>query len=115
MRTIKRWLLVKLIHHCYEGITPEDFIDLSGLDEKAAFNYCLSAEEVWLNETFQTEIKRLRYVQERYIANKAQTAEDMIFGRAVLYTIKEIVDRFESLALKAQTERDNQKNESVST
>lgn len=101
MHSLKRWLLFKLIRHYYHGITEVDFIDLSKFDEVQLHNYCTGAKEIWGNETFQTELMRLRFKQEKYLAQKAQSEEDLIFGRAALYTIQEINKRFESLAIKA--------------
>ena len=113
MHTIKNWLLLKLIKHCYLGITPKDFPDISQLNSNAITNYCLSAEEIWNNEVFQVEMMRLRYKQEQYLALSAQSPQDLVFGRAVLFTIKEILDRFQSLAVKVKAQRlEDQREES---
>lgn len=111
MHTLKNWLLTKLIQHYYIGITPKDFPDISQLSDAAITNYCLSAEEIWTNEVFQVELMRLRFKQEQYLAKSAQSPQDLVFGRAALYTIKEILDRFQSLSRKAEASRLETKRE----
>ena len=113
MKRVKRWVLFKLIRHYYNGITPNDFIDLSKMSESQVENYCLDAGEVWRNQTFQTEMLRMQYKQEKYLATKAQNTDDLIFGWGVLYTISEILSRFEQLAKKAEFKREESRSETV--
>lgn len=111
---IKRRLLNWLLKDYYFGITEDDFVDLSKLKEAQALNYCLSAEEVYTNEVFQTELARLKFKQEQYLARKAGNADELLFGRSVLYIIDVILNRFESLSTRAKSEKAEQKRD-VST
>lgn len=108
---IKKRLLQWLLKNYYLGITEDDFVDLKKLSEPQAENYCLMAQEVFENDTFKTELSRLRYKQEQYIARKAAGMEDLLFGRSALYIIDMLEKRFESLATRAVLENPDRKRE----
>jgi len=103
--------MFKMLRKYYHGITEDDFIDLSKMGNAQAETYCADAAGVFDSVAFQTELLRLRYKQEKYIAMKAQGPEDLLFGRAVLYTIEEIQKRFGTLAARSESKSEDNRRE----
>jgi hypothetical protein len=103
---MRKWLSRRLLHllvrHVFQGITPKDFVDTSELSDGQYKQYCFDAKELLENFTYKAELQRLRYKQERYLVNKASTEYDLIFGKAVLYTIDMLEKRMQHLAKTAE-------------
>jgi hypothetical protein len=102
---MRKWLSRRMFHalvrYVFKGITPRDFINTTKLSDGQYQQYCFDGKSLKGNIVFKTELQRLRYKQERYLINTAQTAEDLLFGKAVLYTIDTIEKRVEHLAKTA--------------
>ena len=116
-KRIKNRLLIWLIRDHYYGITEEDFVDTRKIRDEFFDNYALRAQDVVKNDTFKNELKKMQYQQERYLVQKAKTAEDLIFGRAALYVIDMIQKRFQDLSDHAETisELDEPQSEATNT
>lgn len=100
-RRLARVLLMWLVRHCYYGITEKDFVDPKMLRDSFFETYSLRAKDVYENDTFQNELKRLQYQQERYLVNKSKNDQDLVFARASLYIIDLLKKRFKDLTDQA--------------
>jgi len=92
-----RRLLHLLIRYAFKGITQDDVVDTSKMSEGQYKQYCFDAKEVRSKLVFNAELQRLRYKQERYLVNTAKNEDDLIFGKAALYTIDQLEKRFAHL------------------
>ena len=100
-RRVYSWLLTKLVKHCYHGLTTEDFVDTKELRDEFFETYAIRAKDVYENDTFINELKRMQYEQERYLVLRSKSADDLIFARASLYIIDLIRKRFAEMAEQA--------------
>lgn len=100
---LKRRLFHRLIHKVFKGIDPKQVPDLTQMSANELDQYCRSARNLLRNEAYKGELQYLRYKQERQIAERAETAEDLIFGKAVLWTLDYIDKRFEELSNKIES------------
>lgn len=103
MKRFKKWLLHKLIRHYYNGVTPNDFIQMSDMSEGQMEVYSAKIYQVAHNDAFRNEIITLKYAQEQYLARKAQNADELVFGRACLYLLDTISQRLDSVAGYVET------------
>jgi len=98
---MKKWLARLIVKTVFKGITEDDLLDLTQLTDGQYENYCFEARGLNENYVYQAELKRLRFRQERYLANKAKTTEDLIYGRAALLVIDLLEKRIKFLSDEA--------------
>jgi len=95
---IKRKIINFLTRKLYSGLSPLDFPDIGILNGQERQAYLMLAREVKQNLTWQTEINRLIYQQERKIVNNANTQEELMFAKGSLHSLQLLKKRFEQLA-----------------
>lgn len=92
---LKAWMKRFIFKHVFKGISQDTFEDITRLTDAEYQKYCVLGREVWDNPVFRSELARLRYTQERYFVNKAESSDDILFSKAALYTLDLIEKRFE--------------------
>lgn len=101
---MKKWLMKQLLKKVFTGISEHDTLQYEQLSERDKADYLLLAREVHRNTTFQAELQRLKFKQERKLVEKAETWDDFVWGKATLYVIDLILKRFEFLSLVTNQE-----------
>jgi hypothetical protein len=95
---MKRKIINFLTRKLYSGLSPLDFPNIEMLKGQERQAYVMLASEVAKNLTWQTEINRLIYQQERKIVNSVNTQEELMFARGSLYSLQLLKKRFEQIA-----------------
>ena len=96
MKKTKIFLLNLVIKRLFNGITEEDilvqrngrfFIGRHRLTEQEVYTLKTDATFILDSEMWKTLVKCMKYEANRQMYEKSKNVEDMIFGKAVLWTI----------------------------
>lgn len=96
MKKIKIIILNRLIKHLYNGITEDDILTQKGtnlvvggspLSNQAVQTLKSDAEWIKNMELWKLMTKCMKYEANKMMYEKSTNCDDMIFGKAVLWTI----------------------------
>ncbi len=96
-RMLTRWIMRRLLTGLYKGVSEYDTLNFEQLSDAERESYLRQAREVHQSTAFQAELQRLRFQQERKLVEKSTVWDDVVWGKATLFTIDLILKRFKFL------------------
>lgn|SRR3990167_6192115 len=109
----QRWFLRRLRHYLRIG-SSLPFFEVSSLKPGEFQAYCLAAKELLENRVYRNEVTAIAEKHRQYLVQTAKTADDLVWGRLVLYVLSELENRFVQLARRAEAEKAFEKAEGPS-
>ncbi len=114
MRNTKVWVLNRLLRHLFCAITPNEGLRLASLDQKTragtlkrnekevprpeALELASEARFVLKAKVFAEVLERMKHEAYKTMFEKSKNVDDMVFGKAMLYNVEVLRQKFEQIA-----------------
>jgi hypothetical protein len=104
---MKRWIQNKLLSYLFNAVTENDILKWNGkvfivrgkaLDQMTADDIVNGAEVIKKMTTWELLVKDLQWTANDAIFNKSKTEADLIFPKAVLYTLDVMQKKLDNLS-----------------
>lgn len=104
---MKRWIVTKLLTYLYHAVSEDDFLRWNGstlvmngraLSKQEVHEIASEADTLKRMHLWQTLQTEMRWTANDAIFNKSTTADDLIFPKAVLYTLDVMTKKLDNLS-----------------
>ena len=104
---MKRWLRNRLLSHLFNAVTEHDILKVQNgnfvingkvLDQMSKDDITSGADAIKRMVTWQLLVKDLTWIANDAIFNKSKTEADLIFPKAILYTLDVMEKKLENLS-----------------
>jgi hypothetical protein len=107
MKRLKTWLLNKSLKMLYNTVSEDDILRMRGTklyigdkmltdgDRRSIKSGAVSIQSL---ETWKLLVKEMKYMSNKQMYENSSTVDDMIFGKAMLYTIDMMEKKIRNLS-----------------
>ena len=94
---MKKRLLKWVVKHLFCGITEDDFVQMKKMDKPEQLQLKEEAKYLQAMQLWQQLNKEMKLAANERMFTKSNSTEDMIFGKAMLYTLEVMKTKMNNL------------------